>query len=218
LNSGQNVNQVQKGNIWDRQQEKFSLLTARLSLSLEVQENSFPYFAVLRQNSVMSVFEEYLTLGQWLAEEERLALYKYLLISQKTKYISDGKVLISERSLNTTFASGDLLYRINPNSLSYKTRKLGTEDYTSEIRTLRLTHLDSISRKRLYRFFAQAELDVLRNFPTPSSKQHEERSFGINLYPFYDLNYYSDGRGRISGFFKKIQAKDDELLEKLLAS
>jgi hypothetical protein len=166
----------------------------------------------------MSVFEEYLTLGQWLAEEERLALYKYLLISQKTKYISDGKVLISEGSLNTTFANGDLLYQINSNSLSYKTRKLGTEDYTSEIRTLRLTHLDSISRKRLYRFFAQAELDVLRNFPIPSSKQDEERSFGINLYPFYDLNYYSDGHGRISGFFKKLQAKDDELLEKLLAS
>ena len=166
----------------------------------------------------MSIFEEYLTLGQWLAEEERLALYKYLLISQKTKYASDGKKIISERSLNTKFANGELLYQIDSNSVTYKTRKLGTEDYTSEIRILRLTLLDSINRKRISRFFAQAELDVLRNFPLPSSKENEERSFGINLYPFYDLNYYSDGHGRISGFFKKIQAKDDELLEKLLAS
>jgi hypothetical protein len=36
--------------------------------------------------------------------------------------------------------------------------------------------------------------------------------------PFYDLNYYSNGRGKIIGLFKKLQAKDDELLEKLLTS
>lgn len=42
-----------------------------------------PLSVTLGQNKDMSLFEEHLTLGQWLSEEERLALYKYLLIVHK---------------------------------------------------------------------------------------------------------------------------------------
>jgi hypothetical protein len=44
----------------------------------------------------MSLLEEYLTLGQWLSEEERLALYKYLLIIHREKYNFDYEKLVLE--------------------------------------------------------------------------------------------------------------------------
>jgi hypothetical protein len=166
----------------------------------------------------MSAFEEYLTLGQWLTEEERLALYKYLLKTQKVRYNSSIRKLFAEKSLSTTFANGEIFYSIKKHSISYMARKIGTDENLSEIRSLSLSRFIFINQSRLRKFFAQCEIDVLRNFPIPGTNPLEDRSYGMNVYPFYDLNYYSDGHGRITGFFKKIQAKDDELLEKLLAS
>ena len=66
--------------------------------------------------------------------------------------------------------------------------------------------------------FAQAELDVLRNYPNPGKSIEESRGYGINVYPYYDLNYYSKGRGKILGIYNKMLTKDGELLNKLLAS
>jgi hypothetical protein len=166
----------------------------------------------------MSLFEEHLTLGQWLSEEERLALYKYLLIFHREKYNLDYEKLVSVKSVATSFANGEILYSIHANEVSYKSRKMGSELYSSENRTLSLAQSNLNNRKKLHRFFAQAELDVLRNFPIPSSKENRDGGYSTNFYPFYDLNYYSNGRGKIIGLFKKLQAKDDELLEKLLAS
>jgi hypothetical protein len=166
----------------------------------------------------MSLFEEHLTLGQWLSEEERLALYKYLLIFHREKYNLDYEKLVSVESVATSFANGEILYSIHANEVSYKSRKMGSELYSSENRTLSLAQSNFNNRKKLHRFFAQAELDVLRNFPIPSSKENRDGGYSTNFYPFYDLNYYSNGRGKILGLIKKFQAKDDELLEKLLAS
>jgi hypothetical protein len=166
----------------------------------------------------MSLFEEHLTLGQWLTEEERLAIYKYLLILHREKYNMDCERLLSKKSVTTTFANGEILYSIHADEVSYKSRRIGSELYSSENRTLALASSNFNNRRKLCRFFAQAELDVLRNFPIPSSKENRGGGYSTNFYPFYDLNYYSNGRGKIIGLFKKFQAKDDELLEKLLAS
>jgi hypothetical protein len=166
----------------------------------------------------MSLFEEHLTLGQWLSEEERLALYKYLLIFHREKYNLDCERLLSGKSMTTFFANGEIFYSIYANKVSYKSRRIGSELYSSENRTLFLAQSNFNNRRKLHRFFAQAELDVLRNFPIPSSIENREGGYSTNFYPFYDLNYYSNGRGKIIGLFKKLQAKDDELLEKLLAS
>lgn len=168
----------------------------------------------------MSLFEEYLTLGYWLAEKERLALYKYLLISKKTTYLENSRILVEEGTLKTSFANGELFYIFSSsnNSVSYKTRKRGTEEYLEEVRSINLPQFKALNSTRIVQFFAQAEVDVLRNFPVPTTEPLEERGYGINAYPFYDLNYYSNGKGKFSGFLKKLLSKDDELLEKLLAS
>lgn len=166
----------------------------------------------------MSLFEEYLTLGQWLTEEERLALYKFLLKTKNDQYANDYNMLLAQKTLAKTFANGEMLYTLELNSISYKARKLGEREYSSEIRTISLSKFRFVNRQKIKKYFAQCEVDILRNFPVPSDKELEERSIGINVYPFYDLNYFSNGAGKAKGFLKKIQYKDDDLLDKLLAS
>lgn len=125
---------------------------------------------------------------------------------------------MSDKSVTTSFANGEILYSIGANKVSYKSRKINSELYSPEIRSLSLAPIHFINRRKLHRFFAQAELDVLRNFPIPSSIENREGGYSTNFYPFYDLYYYSNGHGKLLGLFKKLQRKDDELLEKLLAS
>ena len=166
----------------------------------------------------MSLFEEYLTLGPWLAEEERRDLYKYLLLTRQEIYQLYSDELLVNGFLETTFANGKIYFLVNDSLISYKTKKIDEPDYGYEIRKLPIKRLNIISRSRLKKFFAQAELDVLRNYPNPGKSIEESRGYGINVYPYYDLNYYSKGRGKILGIFNKMLTKDGELLNKLLAS
>ena len=166
----------------------------------------------------MSLFEEYLTIGPWLAEEQRRDLYKYLLLTRQEKYQQDTKILISNGFLESSIANGDLFYSIDNSAISYKSKKFGETQYGYEMRTLPLSRLRILNNSRIKKFFAQAELDVLRNFPKPGKELEENRGYSINLYAYYDLNYYSSGRGKFLGFFNKLRTKDGELLINLLAS
>ena len=166
----------------------------------------------------MSLFEEYLTLGPWLAEEQRRDLYKFLLKTRRDIYQLDSEVLLQNRILDTLFANGAILYLINDNAISYKTKRVDEPAYGDEVRSLLLRRFNFLNTARIRKFFAQAELDVLRNYPNPGKELEENRGFGFNVYPYYDLNYYSNGRGKILGVLNKIRTKDGELLQNLLAS
>ncbi len=166
----------------------------------------------------MSLFEECLTLGPWLAEEERLDLYKFLLLTRHEKYRLDGEALRLNGLLETSFANGSISYSVHNSQISYRTKRLGEPDYGDEVRTLPLGRISFLSASRMQRFFAQAELDVLKNYPNPGKEIEKSRGYGINLYPYYDLNYYSKGRGKVIGFFNRLRRKDGELLQKLLES
>ena len=165
----------------------------------------------------MSLFEEYLTLGPWLAEEERRDLYKFLLKTRREKYRDDINALLCKGSLKTSFANGDIIYSISNSAISYRTKKIIEPDFGLEVRTLPLGRFKMSNEARIRKFFAQAELDVLRNYPNPGHRIEENRGYGINAYPYYDLNYYSKGRGKVIGLFNKLRTKDGELLQKLLA-
>lgn len=166
----------------------------------------------------MSLFEEYLTLGPWLAEEQRRDLYKFLLKTRREKYRVDSEALLQNRLLNTLFANGSILYVIKDSTISYKTKRVDEQVYGDVVRSLPLRRFNFLNSARIIKFFAQAELDVLRNYPNPGKELEENRGFGFNVYPYYDLNYYSNGRGKILGVLNKIRTKDGELLQNLLAS
>jgi hypothetical protein len=166
----------------------------------------------------MSLFEEYLTLGPWLAEEQRRDLYKFLLKTRREKYRIESEALLQNRVLNTLFANGAILYLIKDSVISYKTKRVDEPSYGDEVRSLPLRRFNFLNTARIRKFFAQAELDVLRNYPNPGKELEKNRGFGFNVYAYYDLNYYSNGRGKILGILNKIRTTDGELLHNLLAS
>ncbi|MFM1951616.1 MAG: hypothetical protein RJA33_410 [Actinomycetota bacterium] len=165
----------------------------------------------------MSLFEQFLNKGQLLDEEERLALYKFLLINQSDRYTLDAKKLLKERLLISYIARGEILYKINSGRVSYSSRVIGSKEFNESVRELKLGPIEFLSTLELKKFFAQAEIDNVRNYPMGES-HGAATGFTINTYPFYDLNYYSNGHGKFLGLIEKIRHTDDELLQKLLAS
>lgn len=166
----------------------------------------------------MSLFEQYLTYGDEICQDEKVSLYKFLLINQSVRYKVDAVLLLKNKKLVRSIANGEVHYSIQSGKVSYIARKIGSNSFTHKIRELDLGFFQRRRISKLARFFAQAEVDVLSNYPISIDTAISENGFGYLAFPCYDLNFYSQGKGKLIGFFKMLKSKDDELLEKLLAS
>ena len=163
----------------------------------------------------MSYFEECLRLGEWLSENDRRALYKYLLESNQETYEVQANLLLNNSRFNKTVANGELFLSIKDGYVGYSARELGSTDLTSEMRKMKLFGIRLIDIRRLKKFFAQSDVDVIQNFPLPGVNVRTQTSFGIDAYPYYSLAYYSNGKSRALGLINKIKTNDTEILTKL---
>lgn len=163
----------------------------------------------------MSFYEECLTLGNWLSPDEKEALYRYLLESKEETYRDQVIQLLRAGYLTSRVANGEILYEIDDRKIFYSARKIGTSDFTEKIRTMNFDRVNVKKIKKLVRFLAQAEVDVIQNFPNPGENLQANSGFTCFAYPFYDLNYYSNGKGKVLGLFKKIKKGNSEILTKL---
>ena len=163
----------------------------------------------------MSYFEECLSLGEWLSEADRRALYKYLLESNKETYETQANLLLNNLTLNKTIANGEISLSIKDDTARYSANKLGSTDRTLEMREMKLIGMRFIDIRRLTKFFAQSDVDVIQNFPLPGANENTQTSFSIDAYPYYSLAYYSNGKSRLLGLINKIRTNDKEILTKL---
>lgn len=166
-------------------------------------------------NKTVSYFEECLSLGEWLSDADRRALYKYLLESNKDTYETQANLLLNKLTLNKTIANGEISLSINDGRARYSANKLGSTDRTLEMREMKLTGLRFIDIRRLTKFFAQSDVDVIQNFPLPGANENTQTSFSIDAYPYYSLAYYANGGNPIKGLIKKLRTNDKEILTKL---
>lgn len=167
------------------------------------------------QNKTVSYFEECLRLGEWLSEADRRALYRYLLESNKENYKAQANLLLENSSLQKKIANGEVIYTVLNSLVTYKARKLGSVEFTSEIRKMKLMGIPLIDAQRLKKFFAQSDVDVIQNFPLPGENQESEGGFCVDTYPYYTLAYYANGGNSIKGIIKKLRTNDKEILTKL---
>ena len=163
----------------------------------------------------MSYFEECLRLGEWLSEADRRALYKYLLESNQETYEVQANFLLKNLTLNKKVANGEIFLSIDNRMVGYSARELGSSHLTSEMRKMKLTGLRFIDIRRLKRFLAQSDVDVIQNCPLPGANVRTQTSFGIDAYPYYTLAYYANGKNYLKGLFVKIKTSDKEILTKL---
>ena len=166
-------------------------------------------------NKTVSYFEECLRLGEWLSEADRRALYRYLLESNKENYKVQANLLLENSSLKKKIANGEVIYTVLNRQVTYKARKIGSDEFTSEMRKMNLIGISVIDTQKLKKFFAQSDVDVIQNFPLPGENQESEGGFCIDTYPYYTLAYYANGGNPIKGIIKKLRTNDKEILTKL---
>lgn len=166
-------------------------------------------------NKTVSYFEECLRLGEWLSEADRRALYRYLLESNKENYKAQANLLLENSSLNKRIANGEVIYTLQSNQVTYKARKIGSVEFSSEMRKMQLMGIQLIDTQRLRKFFAQSDVDVIQNFPLPGENQESEGGFCVDTYPYYTLAYYANGGNPIKGIIKKLRTNDKDILTKL---
>ena len=166
-------------------------------------------------NKTVSYFEECLRLGEWLSEADRRALYRYLLESNKENYKVQANLLLENSSLKKKIANGEVIYTVLNRQVTYKARKIGSDEFTSEMRKMNLIGIPIIDTQRLKKFFAQSDVDVIQNFPLPGENQESEGGFCVDTYPYYTLAYYANGGNPIKGLINKLRTNDKEILTKL---
>lgn len=166
----------------------------------------------------MSYFEECLTLGQWLSQEQRRALYKYLLLKKDAEYSLAAYKLLKDESLTRSIALGEIKFTVIGRIASYQTKSKSQLNFTETIRHMRLSRFGLLNIHRLKRLIAQSEVDALSNYPIPGINPQESRSFTIDHFPYYSLRNYAEGRGILYGVINKARKSESEVLEKLLTS
>ena len=163
----------------------------------------------------MSYFEECLTSGGLRFQEERRALYKYLLEINGDFYINQANLLLNDGIANRNIANGEATFILKDRKVNYSARKLGSNESQSDLREILLTRVRRYNVKKLQKYFAQCDVDVITNFPIPGRISQENTGYGFNTYPYYTLAYYADGGNLLKGFIKKMRTNDMEILTKL---
>lgn len=166
-------------------------------------------------NKGVSYFEECLTSGGLLFQEERRALYKYLLEINKDFYVNQANLLLDKGIATRNIANGEATFFLKDRKVNYSARELNSDEIQSELREIKLTRIKRYNIRKLERFFAQCDVDVISNFPIPGGILKEESGYGFNTYPYYTLAYYANGGNPIKGFIKKLRTNDREILTKL---
>ena len=166
-------------------------------------------------NRRVSYIEECLTSGGLRFQEERRALYKYLLEINGDFYINQANLLLNDGIANRNIANGEATFILKDRKVNYSARKLGSNESQSDLREILLTRVRRYNVKKLQKYFAQCDVDVITNFPIPGRISQENTGYGFNTYPYYTLAYYADGGNLLKGFIKKLRTNDMEILTKL---
>jgi hypothetical protein len=155
------------------------------------------------QNRPVEDFEEILTLGEYLDEDDLHNLYLHLQTSNLDKYNTLLDELRKKGRSTSRAANGEIEYKLKLGKVSYSAREMETEHTYSDVRSMWFTPNYFLNRRRLIKFFAQSEVDVIKNFPLPGVNQRTSFGFGVHSYPYYELNFYSNGRGKLKGLLNK---------------
>ena len=105
----------------------------------------------------MSYFEECLTSGGLRFQEERRALYKYLLEINGDFYINQANLLLNDGIANRNIANGEATFILKDRKVNYSARKLDSNESQSDLREILLTRV----RRYNVKSFKNISLNVM---------------------------------------------------------
>ena len=105
-------------------------------------------------NNGVSYFEDCLTSGGLLFQEERRALYKYLLEINKDFYFNQANLLLDQGTTTRSIANGEATYFLKDRKVNYSARQLNSAEIQAELREIKLTRIRQYNIRKLEKFFA----------------------------------------------------------------
>lgn len=163
----------------------------------------------------MNFYEQLLTLGFDLHSSERIALYKFLMKSKRNRYISDAQELLESTQLTREVADGDISYLLKERMIYFSARRKGVRDFHLDIRSLQISRISKFRSRKMIKFFAQCEVDVITNYPIQTVKADQYTGFSINRYTYFDPRYFANGRSWIWGIIPMLRCKDAQMMQLL---
>ena len=150
----------------------------------------------------MEYYDKLLTLGQHLSSERQFELYEFLLKQNRNIYADLLKELKKSKTAYRRIANAEIKYEISKGILRGYIRDVNG-DCWEENRQIRFWPVGIANKNKLINFLAQCDVDAVFNFPNQSEIERTFVGFGILQYPFYSLEFYSQGRGKLLGLIKR---------------
>lgn len=150
----------------------------------------------------MDYYDKLLTLGQHLSSERQFELYEFLKQQNSQVYLNLFEELKNKKVAYRKIANAEIQFELKNGSISNSVRKQNGE-YCDGNRNIRIGGFGLKIKQKLINYFAQCDVDAISNFPIPSDVERSATSFEIVAYPFYSLDFYSRGNGKVLGLLKR---------------
>jgi hypothetical protein len=154
----------------------------------------------------------------WLGPGDKLALYRYFLRVKRKVYLYYARELAMNGNVYTSIANGEILFTRNDLMATYSYRKIGKQYWNSSWRSVRDIPFTPFRFERLIRMMAQAEVEMICNYPLPGYNEEEEGSFSFYKHAFYDLRFYIDHFRAIGVHDKHTHSVNPEIMKLLVDS
>ena len=150
----------------------------------------------------MEYYDKLLTLGPNLSSERQFELYEFLRSENKSIYLKLLEILRRDKVVLRQIANAEIKYELTNGVIRNSIRELNGE-YCDGYRVIRNMSCGIQKDKKFINYFAQCDVDAIANFPISSEVKKAFSGFGVVAYPFYSLEFYSRGRGKVLGLIKR---------------
>jgi hypothetical protein len=150
----------------------------------------------------MEYYDKLLTLGQHLSSERQFELYEFLRNENQDAYTALLENILKNKIAYRKIANAEIKFELRNGILRDYIREFNGE-YCEGNRKIRIAPIGFNKKSKLINFFAQCDVDAISNFPIPSEIERTFIGFGILQYPFYSLEFYSQGKGKFRGLINK---------------
>lgn len=150
----------------------------------------------------MEYYDKLLTLGQHLSSERQFELYEFLRKENLSVYSDLFKNLTDNNVAYRKIALAEIKFEVTNGTIRNFVRWENGQ-YIDGNRSIRILFFNLNKKQKIANYFAQCDVDAISNFPITGQIENPLSSLGIVAYPFYSLDYYSRGRGKLIGFIQK---------------
>ena len=150
----------------------------------------------------MEYYDKLQTLGQHLSSERQFELYEFLSKENSKIYRNLLEELRVKKVAYREIANAEIKFELKGGTISNCVREKNGQ-YLDGNRNIRINTVGIGRKQRLINYFAQCDVDAISNFPIASDLVRSFSGFEIVAYPFYSLEFYSQGNGKLLGLIKR---------------